>query len=127
MHRVSVKLEKHHSEGKIHGNIHPKNILMTSELDAIHFMDSLKGKNKNSCYSSLENQKHIYGQWIDIFSLGIIFLELLSGNTLEETSQFGPFILPFKNIIFPEEKHLSKIKNHSLRFLIQHMLDPNYK
>ena len=42
-------------------------------------MDSLKGGNKNSFYSSPENQNDIHHQAIDVYSLGILFLELAIG------------------------------------------------
>ena len=55
MNKVAQRLKDHHSKGRIHGNVHDKNVLLSSDLDVIEFMDSLPQGNLNTYYSSPEN------------------------------------------------------------------------
>lgn len=52
---VAKKLQEHHASGKIHSNIHNRNVLLSEDLDVVEFVDSLKFGNKNTFYSSPEN------------------------------------------------------------------------
>ena len=50
-------------------------------------MDSLQKGNKNSYYSSPENQLDIYNQASDVYAVGVLFYELATLDPLEEAEQ----------------------------------------
>lgn len=52
MYTICKKMELYHKKGKIHGNIHPGNILVSSNRSTVELMDSLKEGNKNTFYCS---------------------------------------------------------------------------
>lgn len=106
MFNVFKKLEKYHAEGKIHGNIHPRNILVTKTRRTVAFMDSLKGGNRNTFYSSPENELGVWHQCIDIYALGLIFIDLMNVPLYEEDlliNKLGKHRPPRDQILFPED------------------------
>ena len=82
MQRVAIKLRNYHSEGKLHSNVHPTNILFSEDLQVCEFMDSLKQGNKDKFYSSPETQQDIEHPSSDVYALGIMFYEFLFGENL---------------------------------------------
>ena len=113
--KVAKKLKEYHDKGKIHGNLHSRNVMLTDDIKVVAIMDSLKDGNKNTFYSSPENQHGIYDQCIDIYALGLMFYQLLYGDNLTFTKQFPkPHKFtdkhPYQFPLFPEEQDLQTFK-----------------
>lgn len=83
---------------------------MTLNLKNVEFVDSLKGGNRNTYYSSPESFKGINHQASDIYSLGLLFLELLDSRLLEE-ELLEIKKPPHKQPLFPEDSHLKNIES----------------
>ena len=68
----------------------------------------------------------IHTQASDVYSLGVMFYELAIGSQLEEYKDFDPIKMPIELPLFPEEKHIEKVEDKNVRFLLRQMLNRNY-
>lgn len=132
-------LEYIHSRNIVYRDLKPKNIMLVNgNLKMLDFgLSSLSGKTENLVKGTLlymppEMLSGKSGQYSDIFSLGIIFCEILTGqHPLDPMPLRLDSIIDFLsseddfNAFF--EKRLEHIQNRDLRSIIQKMTNYRYK
>lgn len=126
--KMAEELNRHHRIDKVHGNLHSSNILFDSQLNSAHFFDALP-PDRSTTYTSPETHfKGIKHAASDVWAMGILFIELLSGCLLDE-GQFAMTDIPYADPFFPSERWVSKRVNNNKELcgLIMRMLGRDYK
>lgn len=113
---ISKILKTFHAHGLVHGDIKPSNILITPEkhVKLIDFeITSLNGK-KNSIgigteeYSAPEQHHGIINFKNDIYSLGVVLYEMLTGRRSKRRFSFEPIQMINRNVSFETIKIIQK-------------------
>ena len=124
----------HDDKKTLHRDIKPDNILMLDGVPKIADLgiskrmrtESLLSRSCTHFYAAPEVfYEENYDFNADIWSLGIVFLELLSGKRITEMVKgIKP---PGERADFPSEELLNQIKDKSLRDLVSRMLEKDPK
>jgi serine/threonine-protein kinase 24/25/MST4 len=124
----------HEDKKTLHRDIKPDNILLLNGLPKIADLgiskkmrtESLLSKSCTPFYAAPEMfYEENYDFNADIWSLGIVFLELLSGKRI--TDLVKGIKPPAERADFPSEELLNQIKDPTLRDLVKRMLEKDPK